>query len=143
MCGDPNSRTPTIDSGDLIAIIHPSSAYSCSFGGGRLHLSNKCAGTTVSNLSYREASPSSASASDSDSESSLTTDRLSVRIHRFGQPLLQKDAEKANPVMHEFAVDECRTRLDLGVGGDGVIGRTVSIIDGRRRVLGEGVIGWS
>lgn len=32
-------------------------------------------------------------------------------------------------------------RLDLGVGGDGVLGRTISIVDMQRRVLGQGIIG--
>jgi len=35
-------------------------------------------------------------------------------------------------------------RLNLGVGGNGVVGRTVSILDGRSgKVVGEGIIGWS
>lgn len=32
--------------------------------------------------------------------------------------------------------------FDLGVGGDGVIGRRVSLV-GREGVLGEGILGWN
>ena len=146
MCGDQYSRTPTVDSGDLVAILHPSSTYSSTFFGGRLHLSNRTSGATISTLSCREGSISSAS--DSSSDSGSTQDSLSVRIHKFGQPLLLSDAVASNPVMHAFPVSGCEmssagARLNLGVGGDGVVGRTVSIVDSRRRVLGEGVIGWS
>ena len=50
--------------------------------------------------------------------------------------------------MYSFFIDAsdgttAGVRLNLGVGGDGVVGRSVSIVDGRRRVLGEGVIGRS
>lgn len=83
---------------------------------------------------------------------------------KFGQPLsigytsgVSSDSEpeteeayaSSNPILHSFRVDTVATsttgdvRLNLGVGGDGVVGRTVSIFDGRsRKVLGEGVIGW-
>lgn len=33
-------------------------------------------------------------------------------------------------------------RLDLGVGGAGIVGRTVSVVDAAERVLGVGVVGW-
>lgn len=59
--------------------------------------------------------------------------------------------ENEDSVLHRFMVPESiidsepfstgRT-LDLGVGGDGVIGRRVSFLVGGR-VLGEGVIGWN
>jgi hypothetical protein len=75
---------------------------------------------------------------------------------KYGQPLSLSHAESdsedeggsANPVLHSFFVHPTVTsttgdqRLHLGVGGDGVVGRTVSIFDGNR-ILGEGVIGWS
>jgi hypothetical protein len=35
------------------------------------------------------------------------------------------------------------TGLNLGVGGSGVVGRTVSVVDEQRVVLGEGIIGWN
>jgi hypothetical protein len=34
-------------------------------------------------------------------------------------------------------------RLELGVGGDGIIGRTVSVVGKGGVVLGEGIIGWN
>nr|KAK5448246.1 hypothetical protein LTR18_001334 [Exophiala xenobiotica] len=55
----------------------------------------------------------------------------------------------SNPILHSFFVDTVTTsktgdvRLNLGVGGDGVVGRTVSIFDGRsKRIVGQGIIGW-
>ncbi|RMZ88432.1 hypothetical protein DV736_g4354, partial [Chaetothyriales sp. CBS 134916] len=163
MCGDHFSRTPTIDSGDLIAIIHPSSQQPSIFPGGRLHLSNRLPGSTVWTLNCSRhhndnnssscgsiSSPYSPSSSSS-SYNASAPGLLSVRIHQFGQPLLSFNAESANPVLHSFAISPCAgddesclvgRRLNLGVGGDGVVGRTVSLVDERKQVLGEGVIGW-
>lgn len=74
---------------------------------------------------------------------------------KYGQPLsitsdFESECNSANPILHSFFLDTIapsttgEVRLNLGVGGDGVVGRTVSILDGRsRRILGEGVIGWS
>lgn len=54
-------------------------------------------------------------------------------------------------VLHRFAVPgsaidrvpfSLERRLDLGVGGEGIIGRRVSFLQGRC-VLGEGIIGWN
>ena len=77
--------------------------------------------------------------------------RLLERMHadlcqsKFGQ--LLRDQDLANPIVHSFVTSfdssTAGVRLNLGVGGDGVVGRTVSIVDSRRRLLGEGVIGWS
>ncbi|RMZ78077.1 hypothetical protein DV737_g4045, partial [Chaetothyriales sp. CBS 132003] len=139
MCGDHFSRTPTVDSGDLVAIIHPSSQQPSIFPGGRLHLSNRLPGSTVSTAP--------------DLSTANAPGLLSVRIHQFGQPLLPFSAESANPVLHSFAIspgaagddESCLVgrRLNLGVGGDGVVGRTVSLIDEQKQVLlGQGVIGW-
>ncbi|KAK5037390.1 hypothetical protein LTR13_004547 [Exophiala sideris] len=88
---------------------------------------------------------------------------LSVRIHQYGQPLSmfqnansdtesdsEDDSTSLNPIIHSFLIDvatKSKTgdqRLNLGVGGDGIVGRTVSVLDSRSmRFLGEGVIGWS
>jgi hypothetical protein len=64
-----------------------------------------------------------------------------------------------NPILHSFFFDgvgqptsssqvflqrsttACE-RLQLGVGGDGVVGRRVSVLDQSRTVVGEGIIGW-
>lgn len=54
-------------------------------------------------------------------------------------------------MLHKFAVPgsavdhvpfRLEGRMDLGVGGEGIIGRRVSFMQGRR-VLGEGIIGWN
>ena len=37
---------------------------------------------------------------------------------------------------------ELDTRLDLYVGGKGVVGRMVSVLNGKEK-LGDGVIGWN
>jgi hypothetical protein len=68
---------------------------------------------------------------------------------KYGQPLASSAQAPKNPVLHSFFVNPCSStntagiRLHLGAGGDGVVGRTVSVVDSRRRVLGEGIIGWS
>jgi hypothetical protein len=89
------------------------------------------------------------------------------RYSKYGQPLSMSpptnpwsdsdsDSESeaaaacsSNPILHSFFVDTVTTsktgdvRLNLGVGGDGVVGRTVSIFDGRsKRIVGQGIIGW-
>jgi hypothetical protein len=38
---------------------------------------------------------------------------------------------------------ELDRQLDLGVGGEGIIGRTVSVVSAAGEVLGEGVVGWN
>lgn len=49
--------------------------------------------------------------------------------------------------MHSFEMcmgsvkAEASDRLDLGVGGEGLIGRTISIADEEFGVLGQGIIG--
>ena len=40
---------------------------------------------------------------------------------------------------HEVELD---TRLDLFVGGKGVVGRMVSVLNGKEK-LGDGIIGWN
>jgi len=86
---------------------------------------------------------SSASSTPGSSPGLRPVDVLNVRIHKFGQPLMD---EFENPVMHTFSLctrtlTSTSQQLDLGVGGDGVIGRTVSITDLEGGVLGEGIIG--
>ncbi|KIW22931.1 uncharacterized protein PV07_11176 [Cladophialophora immunda] len=147
MCGD-SHLPPAPESGDLIAVIHPNPQSSFR---GRLKLSNRAPGATTTTLQC------AGSGSDFWRPDAL----LNVRIHKYGQPLstpshsgLDSDSEDeydpSNPVLYSFFVDTASdsttvdVRLNLGVGGDGVVGRTVSIVDGRRRkLLGEGVIGWS
>ena len=77
MCGNPYSRTPTVDSGDLIAIIHPSQLHTNSFEGGKLRLSNKQPGATVSVLQCVNEANYSDETDDSDPELAKT---FNVRI---------------------------------------------------------------
>ncbi|KAA8896053.1 hypothetical protein FN846DRAFT_296942 [Sphaerosporella brunnea] len=71
-----------------------------------------------------------------------------VRIHTLGD--LTAGVESAGNVLHSLLPLELAEkgqlvldrRLDLGVGGDGIIGRTVSVVKGGI-VLGEGIIGWN
>lgn len=161
MCGDPYSTAPTVDSGDLLAIIHPTTPTQ-SFAGARLHLSNKASsGATRLTLSY---SSSSSSASCPPSVAA----EYEVRIHQFGSPLStplpsscssspssssnssyfeEKSLSPVNPVWYAFPAGSQRPsavgrRLNLGVGGDGIVGRTVSLVSVTGEVMGEGVIGW-
>lgn len=71
-----------------------------------------------------------------------------MRIHKYGSPLPLPipGKDQTNPVLLELPINSAENissgvRLDLGVGENGVVGRTVSIIDGDSRVLGEGIIG--
>ncbi|KIW56427.1 hypothetical protein PV05_05091 [Exophiala xenobiotica] len=157
MCGD-SHLPPAPESGDLVAVIHAHSpSPSQSAFRGRLRLSNRTPGATTSSFECAEDS-----VCDGDTRGSLN-----VRIHQYGQPLStspnspwsDSDSESeeeaaaaacsSNPILHSFFVDtvtSSRTgdvRLNLGVGGDGIVGRTVSIFDGRsKRIVGEGIIGW-
>ncbi|OAL35218.1 hypothetical protein AYO20_05472 [Fonsecaea nubica] len=148
MCGD-SHLPPAPESGDLIAIIHPNPQSSFR---GRLKLSNRAPGATTTTLQCAASNASELCGPDA---------LLNVRIHKYGQPLStsshsaadsdsEDEYDPSNPVLYSFFVDMVSAsktgdlRLNLGVGGDGVVGRTVSIVDGRRRkLLGEGVIGWS
>lgn len=64
---------------------------------------------------------------------------LRVQIHEFSE---------TSAVLHAFAAGDMpgseglMARLDLGVGGAGIVGRTVSVVDAREHVLGIGVVGW-
>ncbi|KIV84986.1 hypothetical protein PV11_00729 [Exophiala sideris] len=153
MCGD-SHLPPAPESGDLVAIIHsnPQSMFR-----GRLRLSNRTPGATTSSFECVDQ------ASSSLCETNMPAQMLSVRIHKYGQPLSmfqnansdtesdsEDDSSSLNPIIHSFLIDvaaKSKTgdqRLNLGVGGDGIVGRTVSVLDGRSmRILGEGVIGWS
>ncbi|KIX01620.1 uncharacterized protein Z518_09346 [Rhinocladiella mackenziei CBS 650.93] len=146
MCGD-SHLPPAPESGDLIAIIHPNSQSTFR---GRLKLSNRMPGATSSSLQC-------------DGDTVCGPNRnglLNVRIHKYGQPLSMSensniDSESEdednveNPILYSFFLNTMNSsttgnlRLNLGVGGDGIVGRTVSIVESRGgRVLGEGVIGW-
>ncbi|KAL1587453.1 hypothetical protein WHR41_03843 [Cladosporium halotolerans] len=70
-------------------------------------------------------------------------------IHRDGDLVTGSHSESS--ILHRFAVPQTahqgnafdlNQRLDLGVGGDGVIGRRVSFVN-EQTVLGEGIIGWN
>ncbi|KAI1618365.1 hypothetical protein EDD37DRAFT_263501 [Exophiala viscosa] len=153
MCGD-SHLPPAPESGDLVAIIHSTSQSTFH---GRLRLSNRTPGATTS--SFECASQTSSSLCDN----YMPAQPLRVRIHRYGQPLSifqnansdtesdsEDDSSLVNPIMHSFLVNVATVsstgdeRLNLGVGDDGIVGRTVSMLDGRsKRILGEGVIGRS
>ncbi|KAK5273873.1 hypothetical protein LTR99_000872 [Exophiala xenobiotica] len=163
MCGD-SHLPPAPESGDLVAVIHAHAhSQSQSAFRGRLRLSNRTPGATTSSFECAEDS----NVCDDDRRGSSS---LNVRIHKYGQPLSMSpttnhwsdsdsDSESeaaaaaaacsSNPILHSFFVDTVTTsktgdvRLNLGVGGDGVVGRTVSIFDGRsKRIVGQGIIGW-
>jgi hypothetical protein len=53
-------------------------------------------------------------------------------LHRFAVPQVACNG-------HAFSLEHS---LDLGVGGDGIIGRRVSFVN-HQTVLGEGIIGWN
>jgi hypothetical protein len=53
-------------------------------------------------------------------------------LHRFAVPQLACNG-------HTFSLEHS---LDLGVGGDGIIGRRVSLMR-EQTVLGEGILGWN
>ena len=53
-------------------------------------------------------------------------------LHRFAVPQMACNG-------HAFSLEHS---LDLGVGGDGIIGRRVSLVR-EQTVLGEGIVGWN
>lgn len=64
---------------------------------------------------------------------------------------LRRDTELEASILHRFAVPSIardgspfalERTFDLGVGGEGIIGRRVSLI-GRDGVLGQGILGWN
>lgn len=137
MCGgDSCNLPPAPESADLLAIIHPESRQSRPTAhrtlSGRLRLSNAHAQDTTSHFQPQHTL------------SSVQSTSLSFHIHRFGQPLCD---ELENPVMHSFTMNSASgpiclgQRLDLGIGGEGILGRTISITDERGGLLGQGVIG--
>ncbi|KAK0514157.1 hypothetical protein JMJ35_003879 [Cladonia borealis] len=73
---------------------------------------------------------------------------FTLQIHQHGDLTApNKDAAVApiclktieGQTAHEVELD---TRLDLFVGGKGVVGRMVSVLNGKEK-LGDGVIGWN
>lgn len=74
---------------------------------------------------------------------------IKVGCSRTGD--LRSNPQEQDCVLHRFAVPGSAVdhvpfslgrRLDLGVGGEGIIGRRVSFLQGRE-VIGEGIIGWN
>lgn len=51
----------------------------------------------------------------------------------------------SGPVLNSIAHMEYEKGLDLSVGGDGIIGRRISVFkdDSSRVLLAEGVVGWN
>lgn len=104
--------------------------------------------STASSVSVSSSRSPSPDPNPSPTETATLT--LTIRIHKFGQPLALT-GEFENPVVHSFAMatetfvgmsqTQLGKRLDLGVGGEGVVGRTVSVVGVDGGVLGEGVIG--
>jgi predicted NAD/FAD-dependent oxidoreductase len=86
----------------------------------------------------------------SEPPASLSTKPLLTTIRsRDGDLVTGSNSESS--ILHRFAVPQTahqgnafdlNQRLDLGVGGDGVIGRRVSFVN-EQTVLGEGIIGWN
>ncbi|KIW19663.1 hypothetical protein PV08_00237 [Exophiala spinifera] len=166
MCGD-SHLPPAPESGDLVAVIHPNShshLHPQTAFRGRIRLSNKTPGATTSTFEDNTCNESG--------ETAIAC-KLDVRIHKYGQLLSSysqpwpsssspssassssgSDSEgedySSNPILHSFIIDTLAAtsktgniRLNLGVGGDGIVGRAVSVFDQRtKRVLGEGIIGW-
>lgn len=64
----------------------------------------------------------------------------SACLHRF----VFLPREEGTPFDH-FANMDLSLDLDLGVGGDGVIGRRISVYkdEGMRMAIAEGIIGWN
>ena len=71
-----------------------------------------------------------------------------------------KLVSSSNPVMHSFFVNQVSSkstertqktaiastllqRLNLSVGETGVVGKTVSVLDEHKVLVGEGIIGWN
>jgi hypothetical protein len=156
MCGQGClSRARTVDSGSLMAIIHPTGHGSEEqrFPGATLRLHNPLlvSSPTVSTLSFsgssgrssRAASPCGSETSTSSSPTVAST--LHIQIHQ---------STTASQVLHAFDVDaaddmegavssKLPQRLELSVGGDGIVGRAVSVLDGEQvRILGQGVVGY-
>lgn len=143
MCGtDSCNLPPAPESADLLAIIHPQSTSHSSNTpsrptphrtlSGRLRLSNAHTLATTSDFqSQQDVLP-------------VSHGLLNFHIHRFGQPICE---ELENPILHSFSIESSAgsiclgRRLDLGIGGDGVLGRTVSVTDEFGGLLGQGVIG--
>ncbi|KAK3719560.1 hypothetical protein LTR37_004418 [Vermiconidia calcicola] len=72
-----------------------------------------------------------------------------VIIHRDGD--LRSGVMTDQSILHRIMIPKAlepgagfslQTKLDLGVGGDGIIGRKVSLLDGHV-VLAEGIVGWN
>lgn len=172
MCGD--SHLPAApESGDLIAVIHPNpqssfrgrlrlsnrlpGATASSLQCDTVDLNDLCNGSSGGSLSVRIQYVVPFQREWFSSMANVYS--------KYGQPVLfsssadsgsESEAESedegvcSNPIMHSFVIDPATsclsggTRLNLGVGVDGVVGRTVSIFDRRRgRTLGQGVIGWN
>ncbi|KAK3680537.1 hypothetical protein LTR37_021189 [Vermiconidia calcicola] len=72
-----------------------------------------------------------------------------VIIHRDGD--LRSGVMTDNSILHRIIVPKAlkpgagfslQTKLDLGVGGDGIIGRRVTLLGGYV-LLGQGIFGWN
>ncbi|CCX17436.1 hypothetical protein FPQ18DRAFT_332510 [Pyronema domesticum] len=131
MCNGFSTRTSL---GGAIAILHPSPtsspSSSSSFTSCQLHFTNDpllpTSPTSVSTL-LDLSNP----------------EDCELRIHDHGDLTCISPSE---PVMYSLplrsGLSSLERRLDLGVGGKGIIGRAVSIVAGGA-VLGQGIVGWN
>lgn len=118
----------------------------------RLSFSNRgSSDKTVSQLRYRPAQGACGPC-----QVDMAPDRLEVRIHKSGDLRARSDSvlysffmDKASPhSAHGDSIDTVMAmalcdRLHLSVGENGMVGRSVSVLDHRSVVLGQGIIGWS
>ncbi|KAF8543891.1 hypothetical protein BDD12DRAFT_873869 [Trichophaea hybrida] len=131
MCNGFSTRT---SAGGAIAVLRPTSTLldSCC-----LQFHNNPSDSSPTNLSYILHG---------------TIPDYEVRIHSLGD--LTVGASSAGEIVYSLLLLKAAAaagsgllaldrRLELGVGGDGIIGRVISVVGKGGVVLGEGIIGWN
>ncbi|OBU01681.1 hypothetical protein VE01_00148 [Pseudogymnoascus verrucosus] len=139
MCGD-SHLPPAPSVGDAVAIIHmrPENGDMALISGQswRCQLSNYFATAEEANtqLMY-ETKPE------------WWRGDMKVRIYAYGTPSDSGEGEQNNPILQQMLIqyNEANSssvgrKLELHAGGEGIIGRTMSV-EVQGRVIGEGIIG--
>ena len=96
------------------------------------------------------------------SRSTLLTAQCSRRLtldKSTSGDLRQRDLSESDQFLHSFILDSqtrrnrageqhstpsmaLNQRLNFGVGGNGIVGRKISVLGEGNQILGEGIIGW-
>ncbi|KAM0717118.1 hypothetical protein Q7P37_006970 [Cladosporium fusiforme] len=145
MCNGASSR---VTQGGTIAFLQPSPTSNTPQ---RPHLPRSLSLHLTTNPSTSQTSATVTGLEPSPEHPNQAYPESYIVIHRDGD-LSSNSCQTETSILHRFPLPtlarhgqafDLAQKLDLGVGGEGIIGRRVSFVMGREGVVGEGILGWN